>query len=434
VRPFKRHQDDKAIVALAFPALGALTADPLYSLIDTALVGHLGKVELGAVAIGTAAFTASFWIFSFLAYGVTPRVAMTVGAGDDRGATEQGVQALLIAAVAGLAIAVAGLVLAGPVVRLLGAERELEGLATSYLGIRMLSAPAMLIALVGHGWLRGVHDTKTAMLIAVAGAAANAVLDYLLIYPAGLGVQGAAWATVISQAAVAGAFSLTLVARFTAPVWRPHARVMLSLMSIGADLIVRTGALLLAMTLATSLAARMGTTQLAAWQIAIQLFLLLSLVMDSLAIAAQALVAKHLGARDGGSARRVGDRLMELGALFGVALGVILYAVRGPLASAFGNDPEVLETAARLIAWLALIQPVAAVAFTLDGILIGALRTRFLATTMVLASGAYAAVGIVSFASGWGLAGLASGMALWLIVRTATTGAFYLSGAWARTA
>ncbi|MGH2701450.1 MAG: MATE family efflux transporter, partial [Actinomycetota bacterium] len=192
-----RHPDDRTILALALPALAALAADPLYSLTDTAFVGNLGAEELGAVAVGSAAFTASFWLFSFLAYGVTPRVARFVGAGDEVGAARIGVQALLMAVSIGVCVTLVGVLFAGPVVRLLGAGPGFEQMAESYLRIRVLSASAVLIAQVGHGWLRGEQDTRIPMFIAVGGAAINVVLDYVLIYPAGMGVQGAAWATVI---------------------------------------------------------------------------------------------------------------------------------------------------------------------------------------------------------------------------------------------
>lgn len=414
------------IFALAIPALAALAADPLYSLVDTALVGHLGRNELGAVAVGTAAFTASFWLFSFLAYGVTPKVARSLGANDRPGAADTGVQALLVAAVAGLMIAAAGVAFAGPIVRLLGASGAVEPLAETYLRIRILSAPFVLVALVGHGFMRGAHDTRTPMAIATIGAATNAVLDYLLIYPAGLGVRGAALATLVTQAAVACWFLWRLKPHLAGAPLRIRPQVMKSLLLVGADLIIRTGALLAALTLATSLAARMGTVTLGGWQIASQIFLLLSLTLDSLAIAAQALVARHLGAGDDASARRVSGRLLELGLLVGLGLGVLLFFGRSSIAGVFTDDPEVLATTERLLAWLALSQPVAALAFTLDGILIGALATRFLAVAMVGASALFAAIGLLAYARGWGVAGLAAGVGMWLLARTVATGVRYI--------
>jgi len=431
-----RHPADKSILALGVPALAALAADPLYSLVDTAFVGNLGAAELGAVAVGTAAFTASFWLFSFLAYGVTPRVARFVGAGDDRNAARIGVQAVLMALFFGAVVTLLGVVFAGPIVRLLGAGPGIQDLAESYLRIRVLSATAVLLAQVGHGWLRGAQDTRTPMYIAVGGALLNVVFDYLLIYTFGMGVQGAAWATVVGQYLAAGCFLLILTRRFGrggAP-WRFEREVAAGLMKIGADLVVRTGSLLGAMTLATTAAARMSLGSLGAWQITMQLFLFLSLVLDSVAIAAQALVGKHLGAGTRAEARAVSVRLMEWGLLIGLAAGLALYLGRAALASVFSNDAAVVASAASLIAWLAVVQPLSALAFTLDGILIGASDTRFLAKSMVVSSLAYAVVSVLAMNLGWGTAGLAAGATLWLALRTATTGWRWRGDRWTLTA
>jgi len=426
------HPDDKTILTLAVPALGALAADPLYSLADTVFVGRLGAEELGAVAVGTAAFTASFWLFSFLAYGVTPRVARFIGAGDEQAAARIGVQALFMAVSIGVVVSLAGIVFAGPVVRLLGAGPEIEDLAESYLRIRVLSAAAVLIGQVGHGWLRGAQDTTTPMYIAVGGALLNVVLDYVLIYPLGMGVQGAAWATVIGQSSVACAFLVILVPRFAGSgvAWRWERAVASGLLRIGADLVVRTGSLLAAMTLATASAARMSLDSLGAWQITMQLFLFLSLVLDSVAIAAHALVGKHLGAKRPQEAKEVSARLMEWGLFVGLGVAAILFLGRDVLAAAFSSDPSVVASAAGLIAWLALVQPLNALAFTLDGILIGASDTRFLAQWMLASSSVYALISLLALNLDWGTAGLAAGATVWMALRTATTAWRWRSGHW----
>jgi putative MATE family efflux protein len=425
------HPDDREIVALAVPALGALAADPLYSLADTAFVGNLGTPELGAVAVATAAFTASFWLFSFLAYGVTPRVARALGAGDILKASRVGVQALLLALVIGAAVTAAGVAFAGPIVSLLGARAEVAVLAEPYLRVRMLAATPVLIVQAGHGWLRGAHDTRTPMVIALAGAGANVVLDYALIYPAGLGVQGAAWATVIGQTGAALAFVVVLARRMHAPRWRPHLPTMGALITVGADLAVRTGSLLLALTLATSVAARMGGSTLAAWQIALQIFLLLSLAIDALAVPAQAIVARHLGAGAPQRAREVGRRLIAWGLAVGSAFALLLAPTAPVVARLFTDDPGVADGAAGLLLSLALVQPVAAAAFMLDGILIGAGDTRLLAGAMVICSALFVAIAVGALQRGWGTAGLAAGLGAWLAARALTTALRFAGGRWA---
>lgn len=428
---FGRHPDDKAILALAAPALGALAADPLYSIVDTALVGHLGATELAGVAVGTAAFTASFWIFSFLAYGVTPRVARALGAGDPEEAATIGTQAFLLALVLGLFVTVIGVVFAGPIVRFFGAGDEVAAFAEPYLRIRALATGAVLIGQVGHGWLRGAHDTRTPMFVAVGGAVFNAILGYVLIYPVGWGVEGAAWATVIAQWIVAIVFIFLLRPRLSAARLGLDLPVALSLLKVGGDLVVRTGALLAGLTVATSIAARMGVVPLASWQIGMQIFLLLSFTQDSVAIAGQALVGRYLGQKRPDQAKSVGRRLMSWGMLVGAALGLIIFALRNPIGSIFTDDPDVVEAAGGLIAWIALIQPISAAAFTLDGILIGASDTRFLAIAMVGCSTVFVAVCLLALELEWGNAGLAVGTTIWLAARAATTGARFVGGRWA---
>jgi MATE family multidrug resistance protein len=417
-------------MALAVPALGALAADPLYSLADTALVGNLGTTELGAVAVGTAAFTASFWLFSFLAYGVTPRVAGALGANRPEEASTTGTQALILAVAIGIVLTAIGIAFPEPIVRLLGADDQVSELGANYLRIRILSATAVLIAQVAHGWLRGLHNTKTPMIVAVSGAVLNAVLDYVLIYPAGLGVQGAAWATVIGQWLVALTFLAILAPKLSASK-RPDARTIKELLKVGADLVIRTGSLLAALTIATSVAARMGVTELASWQIAMQVWLLLSLTLDSVAIAGQALVARYLGARTPDRATDVGRRLMTWGLLVGLVLAVAITALSQPIADIFSNDADVVAAATSLLVWVGVTQPLSSAAFTLDGILIGASDTRFLAKAMVASSVLFVGGSLLALDLDWGTGGLAAAATVWLLARAGTTTVRFVGGRWA---
>ena len=430
VRGPGRHPDDRAILALAVPALGALAADPLYSVVDTILVGHLGPRPLGALAIGTAAFTVSFWVFSFLAFGVTPKVAMLLAAGDRDGAGVVGVQALLLALTMGSVVSVAGVLFAGPVVRGLGAGPEIAGLAEDYLRIRVLASIPVLLVTVGHGWLRGAQNTKTPMLIVTAGAVANAILDYFFIYPLGWGVAGAAWATVVGQTGAAVGFVVVLRRRMRPPSWRWHGPSLRELLTVGAALVVRTGVLLGALTVATSAAARMGVVPLASWQIAMQVFSLLAFTADSVAIAAQALVGNRLGGGKVAEAAAVGRRLLWWGIGLGFVLLLVLVPLSRPLASAFSDDSAVVDAAARLLLWIGLLQPVSAIAFTLDGILMGASDMRFLAGAMAVCSAFFVPLALLSVPAGWGTAGLAAGLAVWLVLRSLLTGWRFGTGRW----
>lgn len=429
-----RHPEDRVIGALAVPALGALAADPLYSLVDTAFVGHLGVAQLGGLSVGVAAFTASFWIFSFLAYGVTPRVARALGAGRSDEAARVGVQALWLALLLGAAVTSIGFFLAGPVVRAFGASEEVIRFAEPYLRIRSLAAIPVLTAQVGQGYLRGARDTKTPTLIVVAGASSNVVVGYLFIFTFGWGIEGAAWAVVLCQAGAAAAFVVVLAARMTPVGWLPEPQVMRSLLRVGGELALRTGSLVAGLTIATSIAARIGTTTVAAWQVAMQLFLLLSLTLDAVAIAAQALVATHLGAGERDRARAVGERLIGLGLYVGTALGALLFLAAPVLGGLFTGSSEVERLATHLLIWIALLQPVGAIAFTLDGILIGASDTGFLALAMVGATVVFVASMFLLYDAEAGVWSLVIGMSAWMCARAVSTMMRFRGTAWTEAA
>ena len=425
-----RHPEDRVIGALAIPALGALAADPLYSLVDTAFVGHLGVAQLGGLSVGVAAFTASFWIFSFLAYGVTPRVARSLGAGHSADAARVGVQALWLALLLGAAVTSIGFFLAGPVVRAFGASDEVIRFAEPYLRIRALAAIPVLIAQVGQGYLRGAQDTKTPTFIVVAGAASNVVVGYLFIFTLGWGMEGAAWAVVLCQTGAAAAFVAVLRMRMTPVGWLPQVQLMRSLLRVGGELALRTGSLVAGLTIATSIAARIGTTTVAAWQVAMQFFLLLSLTLDAVAIAAQALVATHLGAGERDRARAVGERLIGLGLYVGTGLGIVLFLGAPFLAGLFTGSTEVERLATQLLIWIALLQPVGAIAFTLDGILIGASDTGFLAVAMVGATAVFVASMFLLYDAQVGVWSLVIGMSTWMLVRAGSTMARFRGTGW----
>jgi MATE family, multidrug efflux pump len=269
------------------------------------------------------------------------------------------------------------------------------------------------------------------MFIATAGALVHVGWDYLFIYPVGWGVQGAAWATVVGQGSVAVVFLIVLSKRFIEARWRFDPHVMRSLMSVGADLVVRSGALVGALTLATAVAARMGVVALGAWQVTMQMYSFLAFAQDSIAIAAQPMIGRLLGAEEPDEAKTVARRLLVWGVSFGVVLGIVVFVFRRPIAGVFTNDPAVVLAAAGLLGWLAVIQPLSATAFTLDGILIGASDTRVLAVSMLGSSALFVSTALLALQYGWRTAGLAAGVTIWLAARSATLGRRLIGGRWA---
>ena len=368
----------RQVLGLALPAMAALAADPLLGLVDTALVGRLGTPALAALGIDVAIFSTVFFASNVLAYGTTAEVARLRGAGRDAEAADRALQALWLAVAIGAVVSVGLLVAARPVVGLMGASGEVVEPALQYLRIRALAAVPVLVVLVGHGTFRGLRDTATPMRIALAANVVNAGLSWALIGPAGLGVAGAAWGTVVAQVGAAAAFLVVARRRLPVPALRVEPHGLRAVLRTSRDLFLRTLALVLGLATVTAVGARMGTAVVAAHQVARELWLLLALVLDGFAIAGQALVGTALGAGRGDVARADARSLVLWGVAIGVAVGVLFLALAGPLPRLFTDDPEVLA-GVRSVWWIvAVLQPLGGLVFVLDGVLMGAGDFRFL--------------------------------------------------------
>lgn len=430
--PARRSEHDRDIVRLAVPAFGALIAEPLYLLADTAIVGNLGVRPLGGLAVAGIVLTAVFGIFNFLAYSTTGAVARQLGAGNERAAAEQGIDGMWLAGGLGIVLALAGVLLSPVIVDVMGASASVRPFALTYLRISLLGAPFVLIALAGAGYLRGMQDTKTTLVIAIAANTLNLALEVLLVYGLDHGIAGSAWGTVAAQVCAAAAF-LVIVrrsARNAGAAIRPRAAGVKATAVVGSHLIVRTGSLLLALLLTTAVAARISDVALAAHQIAFQIWTFLALALDAIAIAGQALVGRFLGADDEPGARAASRRMLELGLTAGVVLGVLTAVLRPVLVPLF-TDSRAVEALAEQVLWfVAALQPVAAAVFVLDGILIGAGDSRYLAAAMAVATLVYLPlVWLVSAADG-GLLMVWAAFSLWVVARLVGIGARFTTDRW----
>jgi putative MATE family efflux protein len=422
---------DREILRLALPALGALAAEPLYVLADTAMVGHLGTRELAALAIAGALIVGAFTLFNFLTYGTTAQVARLHGAGEERAAGRIAAQALWLSAGLGVAVALLLAGLAAPLVDLMGSAGRTAELAVTYLRIGSLGLPCALIALAGQGYLRGVSDLRTPLVIVVVANVANVLLNLLFIYGFGWGLAGSAWATVVAQAGMAAAFARALLAA-PAQSRRPSATAMRPLLRIGGEIFVRTAALYASFLVAAAVLARVGDDSLGAHQIAFQLFVFLALVLDAIAIAGQVIVGRTLGAGDAEAAYRAARRMIEWAVAAGALFALLMLALVGVLPRAFTDDPEVVDRAREIWPLFALMQPLNGAVFALDGILIGAGDTRFLMWGMLAASlGVYVPVALGSLALGLGIVGVWAGLVGLILARLATCGWRFRGRRWA---
>jgi putative MATE family efflux protein len=422
-RPGTRSAHDREILHLAVPALGALAAEPLYLLADTAIVGHLGTPQLAALALAATILSNLVALCIFLTYGTTARVTRLHGAGEDAAAAALGPQALWLALVAGVVVGGTVAALAGPLVHALGGEDHVADMAARYLRIASLGVPMALVALAGQGWLRGMGDLRTPLVIVVAANVVNVVLEVVFVYGFDWGLDGSAWGTVLAQLGMGVAFAAVLLRVFAPP---DLARIR-SLVSIGAQLVVRTAALLACFVLATAVCAHIGAATVAAHQIAFQLFGFLALVLDAIAIAGQVIVGRALGAGAADEAFAAARRMIEWSLAAGLVIGGVFLALTDVVPRAFTSDPRVIDQAHDLWPLFCVMWPVAAVVFALDGILIGAGDTRYLALAMVVAFVGF--VPIVLAAGSVAVVWLA--LDVLMLLRLATLGGRFARRRWA---
>jgi putative MATE family efflux protein len=430
-----RHPADRAIARLAVPALAALVAEPLFLLADAAIVGHLGTTPLAGLGIAATVLTTVVNVAVFLAYGTTGAVARLLGAGDVRRALAQGVDGCWLALGLGALAAAVGLPLVPTVVGWFDPTAAVAEQATTYLRISLLGLPAMLLVLAATGVLRGLQDTRTPLLVVVAGSVANAVLNVALVYGAGLGIAGSALGTVLAQAGMAAVFAAVVArgaSRHGAPL-RPDLPGVRRAFGAGVPLIVRTVALRVVLVVATAVATGLGTAELAAYQLAFTIWTLLAFVLDAIAIAAQALVGKALGAGDVAGARAATARMVAWGVAFGTVVGLVLLAVRTSLPALFTPDVRVQDLLAAALVVVALQQPLTGWAFVLDGVLIGAGDGRFLAVASALAALAFLPLAAAVATWDLGLVALWCAVGAWVAGRVVLLTVRVRGSAWAVT-
>jgi len=425
----------RQIAALALPALVVLAAEPLYLLFDTAVVGRLGAQGLAGLAIGGLMLGLVASQATFLSYGTTARSARHFGAGDRPAAVAEGVQASWLALGLGALIVVAVQVVAAPLVSAIAGSDDIAQAALPWLRVAVFGAPAILVSLAGNGWLRGVQDTARPPRYVVAGFALSALLCPLLVYGAwGMprwGLTGSAGANCAGQWLAAVLFLGALRSE------RPHLTldraVLRAQLIMGRDLIVRSLAFQACFVSAAAVAARFGAAALAAHQIVLQLWTFLALVLDSLAIAAQALVGAALGAADVAHAKSVAARVTVFSTVAAVVLAALLAAGATVIPGLFTDDAAVLAAVA--VPWWFLIAqlPIAGIVFALDGVLLGAGDAAFMRTaTVISAVAGFLPLTWLSLILGWGLAGIWSGLTTFIVLRLVFVGWRAQSGRWAQ--
>ncbi|HVN11007.1 MAG TPA: MATE family efflux transporter [Kineosporiaceae bacterium] len=439
--------DAHAVLALAVPALGALVAEPLFLLADSAIVGRLGTVPLAGLGVAAGLLTAAVSTFVFLAYGTTAAVARRMGAGERTAALRHGVDGLWLALILGIALAAAAVPAAPWAVAAFSPPPDVAEQAVIYLRWALPGVPAMLVVLAATGVLRGLLDTRTPLVVATVGAVLNALLNLVLVHGAQLGIAGSAIGTATTQLLMAVAVGAVVVrgARAAGAPLRPDLPGIRGAARHGVGLLIRTLALRVAILVTTWAAASAGVVQLAAHQVVATVWGLLALALDAVAIAAQALTGAALGAGDVHGVRTATARMVRWGVAAAAVLGLLSGLAAPVLAPAFSADPAVRAAIVSGLAVVGVLLPLGGYVFVLDGVLIGAGDGTYLAVGGVVQTALYAPLALligwfgppgtarlvllwISFAGGWMLLralflGLRARSAAWLV-----TGAVRSSG------
>jgi putative MATE family efflux protein len=428
-----RHED-RELLGLALPALAALVAEPLFLLADSAIVGHLGTAQLAGLSVAAAVLLNAVFLCIFLSYGTTATVARRAGAGDLRGALGQGLDGIWLAVVLGATLSALCLAAAPVLVDALGASQRAAPHAVTYLRISCVGLPSMLVILATTGVLRGLRDTRTPLIATGVAAAVNVPLNILLVYPLGLGVAGSALGTVLVQTGAALWLSGVVVrrARAHAAALRPDRRGIVATAAGSVPILARTVLLRAALLVMTFVAATQGDVALASHQIAATLWYLLAMPPEAFAIAGQAIVGHRLGASDAAAARAVARRSIGWGVLTGLGMAALVVALRPAYVPLFTADPAVRHLVGSLAVVVAATQPVGAVVYILDAILIGAGDGRFLAWSMLWALLVFLPLAGAVLVTGSGVIALWWALGAWLLARGIGMVVRYRSGAWVR--
>jgi putative MATE family efflux protein len=385
--------------------------------VDTAVVGHLGRTQLAALAVGGVVLTTATWFGNVLAYGTTGRSARRFGAGERPAAVAEGVQASWLALAAGLTILLTAQVLAAPIARTLaGGHADVASAAATWLRIAALGAPGLLLATAGNGWLRGVQELRRPMRYVLAANLVSAALCPLLVYAAGLGLAGSAVANATAQTLSGGLFIRALVRERVS--LRPHPALIRAQVTVGRDLVLRGAAFQACFLSATAVAARFGPASVAAHQIALQLWMFCALALDAVAIAAQSLIGAALGGDRAAEARALGRRIALIGLVCGAAFAVVILAGAPVLPRLFTGDTQVYRQAMIVWPWFIGMLPPAGVVFALDGVLLGAGDVRYMRNlTFVAGLGGFLPAIWLAYGFRLGLGGVWAGLALFIVIR-----------------
>ncbi len=416
---------DRRLWALAWPMMLTNLTVPLLGLVDTAVLGHLDSpIYLGAVAIGANLFTLLYWTFGFMRMGTTGLTAQAYGRRDGFGQTALLVRSLLLAGAIGLALVGIHRPLIELALTLMNPSPEVATLAREYAAIRIWSAPAVLCQYTLVGWMIGTQFPRGPMLMLIAANGLNILLDLLFVTGLGWNSRGVALATVIAEYTAAGLGGWLVLSRLPGDRagWRKLLGTLmdyLALLRVNRYLLVRTVTLLLVLAFFTAQGARQGDIVLAANAVLITFLMVISNGLDGFANAAEALVGEAIGQRDRRRFRQTCSAALRW-SLWGAVLFTAVFVLLGPaLIALLTSLASVQHEAWRYLPWLWLLPLASVGGFVLDGIFIGATRTREMQNSMLL-SALVVFLPVWWLTTGWGNHGLWFALICLMLARAAS--------------
>lgn len=385
-------QLDKDIFRFSVPTLGALVAEPVMLMCDTAMVGRLGITALAGVGVSSTVLNTCVGLFIFLAYAASPHIAQHVARNNITSALNSGVNGLWLSLGIGSLVMMLGYSTSSYVVHWFTKDPATAAVALSYLDISFLGLIPILVSTAATGILRGLSDTVTPLKVMGIGCGCNVALNYLLIYPCGFGVVGSALGTVIAQWGMAIFFVWKILqhCRGHQVALRPGKEGLSVFGTQGGWLFLRSLVMRIGLLIIMRIAASTGTIGLASVHIQMTLLSLYSLTMDSLAIAAQLLMGKARGTYSNpnsypitGPMKRIISRLTLWSFILGIVCSLILSLISPFIGKLFSNNSTVISYTLWLTLLSALTAPLAAYVFTTDGIAMGLQDNKYLSLASI---------------------------------------------------
>ena len=390
---------DREILHIALPSIVSNITVPLLGLVDVAITGHLGSAAyIGAIALGGMLFNVVYWIFGFLRMGTSGLTAQALGAGK----REETIEWLLRSQTIGMGIAVALLLLQVPIRELallvMQPTEEVRAFTVTYFNICIWGAPATLGLFGLNGWFIGMQNSRVPMAIAITQNVVNILASLCFVFGLGMKVEGVALGTLIAQwcGFLMGLFlclryvdmSLCRVFNGWKVSWKSlfDRQSMLRFFEVNRDIFFRTICIVSVMLFFTSAGSWQGEVILAVNTLLMQLYLLVSYVMDGFANAGEALSGKYYGAGDRSSLRLTVRRLFVWATLMATGFTVVYVLGGKPFLGLLTDEPSVVEASADYVWWAYLIPFVSMGAFMWDGIFIGLTASRQMLQSMFAAA------------------------------------------------